>query len=242
MKWEITPIEATFIKRYKRFFADVVINGKTEVAHVANTGSLKSCLFEGCQALVLPSTNPERKLKWTLVALKSPHGGWIGVDTSQPNKMLKKVALGKTNPDWDHLTEFRAEVKINPQTRLDGAFDFGKKKHYIEVKNVTLATQDFANGKGRAQFPDAVTERGQKHLREMMELMKLGHKCELIFTIQRTDCVEFSPADEIDPEYGKLLRQAIKKGLIVSPWVLEVDPKGILFKGKKLPLSISESK
>ena len=242
MKWEITPVEVTFLKRYKRFFADVVINGKTEVAHVANTGSLKSCLVEGCKALVLPSTNPERKLKWTLVALQSPSGGWIGVDTSQPNKMLKKVALEKTNSDWDHLTEFQAEVKINPQTRLDGSFNFEKKKHYIEVKNVTLATGDFAKGKGHAQFPDSVTERGQKHLREMMELMKKGHKCELIFTIQRTDCVAFSPADEIDPEYGKLLRQAIKKGLIVSPWVLEVGHQGIHFKGKKLPLKISEGK
>lgn len=239
MKWEIEPVEAIFQKRYKRFFADVLIAGTTEVAHVPNTGSLKSCLFEGGKALVLPSTNPERKLKWTLVALESPGGGWVGVDTSQPNKMLKKVATERLNPAWSNHGDFQHEVKINAQTRLDGCFTSGTKKVYIEVKNVTLATGDFHKSRGVVRFPDAVTERGQKHLLEMMALMQDGHACELIFAVQRTDCVAFSPADDVDPKYGELLRLAISKGLQVSPWVLDVSPEKIRYTGQILPLDLS---
>jgi sugar fermentation stimulation protein A len=238
MRWEIAPVEVVFQKRYKRFFADIEVQGKTEVAHVPNTGSLKSCLFPGAKALVLPSTNPERKLKWTLVALASPGGGWVGVDTSQPNKMLKKVAEEKLFDPWRGYEAFQHEVKINAQTRLDGCFSKGKKKVFVEVKNVTLATGDFESGKGTACFPDSVTERGQKHLREMMDLMEEGHECELIFAVQRTDCTAFAPADDIDPIYGQLLREAIRKGLRVSPWVLEVGPKGIQFTGQVLPIEV----
>lgn len=238
MQWEIAPVEVTFEKRYKRFFADVKIKGKTEVAHVANTGSLKSVLEAGANALVLPSTNPERKLKWTLVALQSPNKSWVGIDTSQPNKLLKKVATEGLCKEWKKYTEFKPEVKINPQTRLDGCFQNGKKKVYIEVKNVTLATGDYAKGKGQARFPDAVTERGQKHLKEMMQLMKEGNECELVFAVQRMDCTSFAPADDIDPEYGKLLREAIKQGLKVSPWVIEVDKKGVHYTGEVLPIKL----
>lgn len=238
MKWEIKPVEAVFQKRYKRFFADVKIDGKVEIAHVANTGSLKSVLADGRAALVLPSTNPERKLKWTLVALKSPAGSWVGIDTSRPNALLKQVANEGLCADWKDYSDFQPEVKINEKTRLDGVFSHGKKKVYIEVKNVTLAGGDYANGKGQARFPDAVTERGQKHLREMMQLMEKGHACELIFAVQRTDCAEFAPADDIDPEYGKLLREAISKGLKVSPWLVEVTAEGVRYTGKTLPVRL----
>lgn len=238
MQWEIEPREALFQKRYKRFFADVVIDGKTEVAHVPNTGSLKSCLFEGGRALVLPSTNPERKLKWTLVALESPGGGWVGVDTSRPNRMLHKVANEKLWPEWSTFTEFKPEVKINAQTRLDGCLMSPGKKRFLEVKNVTLATGEFARGRGTASFPDAETERGRKHLQEMIELMHDGHECELIFAVQRKDCVDFRPADDIDAGYGRLLREAVDRGLKVTPWILEVDPWGIRHTGQVLPIRL----
>ena len=238
MKWEVPTQEVIFQKRYKRFFADVLIDGKVEVAHVANTGSLKSCLEEGRKALVLPSTNPERKLRWTLVALESPGKGWIGVDTSRPNAMLKKVATENLFPAWKGYTDFQAEVKINPKTRLDGCFQREGQKVFIEVKNVTYATGDFAHGRGVARFPDAVTERGQKHLQEMMDLMQEGHACELVFAVQRTDCTEFAVADDVDPEYGRLLREAVKQGLKVHPWILRVEPDEIQFTGEVLPLNL----
>lgn len=238
MKWATGPVEVTFLKRYKRFFADVKIRDGIEVAHVANTGSLKPNLQEGIKALVLPSDNPERKLKWTLVALQSPSGSWVGIDTAIPNKLLRHVCESKQCADWAEFAEFKHEVKISKETRLDGLLSSPSKKRYLEVKNVTYAVGDLANKKGQAQFPDAVTERGQKHLRELMALMEQGHECELIFTIQRLDCTSFAPADDIDPEYGRLLREAIGKGLIVSPWLIEVGPPGVTWTGHKLPVEI----
>jgi sugar fermentation stimulation protein A len=240
MKWAADPIEVTFLKRYKRFFADVKIKNKIEVAHVANTGNLKPNLQEGIKALVLPSTNPDRKLKWTLVALQTPSGSWVGIDTSIPNKLLADVCASGQCKEWKAFSEFKPEIKISKETRLDGVLSSGDKKRYIEVKNTTYVVGDFEKKKGQAQFPDGVTERGQKHLRELMTLMEQGHECELVFAVQRTDCVSFAPADDVDPEYGRLLRQAIKKGLIVSPWVIEVSADGVKWTGKKLPVKIGE--
>ena len=193
---------------------------------------------EGLRALVLPSTNPERKLKWTLVALETPSGSWVGVDTGVPNRILKEVATSKACEQWEGFSEFQSEVKISKETRLDGLLSSPKRKRYLEVKNTTYATGDYANGKGQAEFPDAVTERGQKHLRELMKLMEEGHECELIFTIQRMDCQTFAPADDIDPEYGRLLREAVQRGLQVSPWVLEVSPDSVTWTGRRLPLRL----
>lgn len=247
MKWEQKLVKAKFLKRYKRFFADIEIDSKLEVAHVANTGSLKTCLEPNVSALVLPASNPERKLRWTLIALETPSGSWVGVDTSAPNKILKEVAEENLCDEWKEFSEFKPEVKITKETRLDGLLSTpeisgskGKKQklRYLEVKNVTFAVGDTKNKKGIAQFPDAVTERGQKHLRELMNLIDAGHECELIFAVQRVDCVEFRPADEVDPEYGKLLRQAIKKGLIVSPWLIEVDATQAKWSGRKLPVNL----
>lgn len=238
MKWATGPVEVTFLKRYKRFFADIKIKDGIEVAHVANTGSLKPNLQEGIKALVLPSDNPERKLKWTLVALASPSGTWVGIDTGVPNKLLKHVYQTGQCADWTTFTDFKPEVKISKETRLDGLLSSGERKRYLEVKNVTYAVGDLTHKQGQAQFPDAVTERGQKHLRELMALMEQGHECELILTIQRLDCTSFAPADDIDPEYGRLFREAMAKGLIVSPWLIEVGPSGVHWTGQKLPVEI----
>ncbi|MFN7727891.1 MAG: DNA/RNA nuclease SfsA [Bdellovibrio sp.] len=240
MKWVADPVEVIFLKRYKRFFADVKIKNKIEVAHVANTGNLKPNLQEGVKALVLPSTNPERKLKWTLMALQAPSGSWVGIDTSIPNKLLADVFASGQCKEWTVFSDFKPEIKISKETRLDGLLSSRAKKRYIEVKNTTYAVGDFENKKGQAQFPDSVTERGQKHLRELMTLMEQDHECELIFAVQRMDCTSFAPADDIDPEYGRLLRQAIAKGLIVSPWVIEVSNNGVKWTGKKLPVEIGD--
>jgi sugar fermentation stimulation protein A len=115
---------------------------------------------------------------------------------------------------------------------LDFRLSKNDEHHYIEVKNVTLGRN------GEAQFPDAVTERGQKHLKELMSLMKKGHSAELVFVIQREDCKAFSPADDIDPEYGKLLRQAIKQGVRVTALTTKLSPLGIRLTGEVLQVRI----
>jgi sugar fermentation stimulation protein A len=249
MKWQRPLVKGQFEKRYKRFFADVVLEKGTEVAHVANTGSLKSCLAPGVDCLVKPADNPERKLKFSLEALKSPAGSWIGINTSVPGALVKEAFEAKTFKHWADFTAIESEVKLSAETRVDfvlGDGEINRKEvlkskgrlHFVEIKNVTLASGDYALKKGRAHFPDAVTERGQKHLRELIALVKKGHTAEIFFCVQRVDCIGFSPADEIDPEYGKLLRQARDAGVVITAAIAQFDEFGAKLTGQVLPLHL----
>lgn len=235
MRFEKPLIEGIFLKRYKRFFADIEIDGQVVVAHVPNTGSMKGCGETGAKCLVSPATNPERKLRYTLEMIQTPKS-WVGVNTSHPNHLVRELWQSGKLEHWKEFDGGQLEVKISKETRLDMALWHSSKQknvkngklselapplHFIEVKNVTLAD------KNKAQFPDAVTERGQKHIRELMALMEQGYTCELVFVIQRQDCESFSPADDIDPTYGELLREAHKKGLRISPLVCELSADGI---------------
>ena len=241
MKFSQKLQEGIFLKRYKRFFADIEFQGQTLVAHVPNTGSMKSANNPGQPCLFSTSDNPERKLKYTLEMIQSPQGAWVGVNTATPNTIVgEKVqsvlgqgaAVTGTFAHWAQFSEAKAEYKISAETRLDFMLKSkdSSNHHYIEVKNVTLAED------GVAQFPDAVTERGQKHLRELMALMEQGHTAELVFTIQRDDCHSFAPADSIDPIYGQLLREAVAKGLRVSPVVVRLQPTEVELSEKLLPV------
>ncbi len=246
MKFESPLIEGIFLKRYNRFFADVQIGDQTVVAHVPNTGSMKSANAPNSPCLVSPASNPERKLRYTLEMIKAPTS-WVGVNTSHPNSLVHELWESKKVSHWDAFDHAQMEVKINKQTRLDMALwssadDVKLKKgklaqiqpplHFVEIKNVTLGED------GVAMFPDAVTERGQKHISEMLELMEQGFTCEFVFVVQRTDCKIFRPADHIDPEYGRLLREAHKKGLKISPFVCELTPHGIELTPEQLSLEL----
>ena len=221
--------EGKFVKRYKRFFADVLLRDKDGgetlvVAHVPNTGSLKTCLFEGSDCIVSESTNPARKLKATLHFLKTPTS-WVGVNTSLPNALVHEAWSEGAIEEWKSFAFARREFKISAESRLDlvlakdaAAFESRANLHHVEVKNVTYAQN------GIAKFPDAVTERGQKHLRDLIKLKSDGHGAELVFVIQREDCTAFSPADEIDPEYGRLLRKAVAAGVNVRALSCKIVP------------------
>ena len=229
--------EGLFLRRYKRFFADVEIDGKTVVAHVPNTGSLKTCLFEGAPCIVTETDNPARKLKATLHFLKTPTG-WVGVNTSLPNQLVHEAWTQKLIADWTGHAAAQREYKISKESRLDlvlaqtqAHLTDKRNLHHIEVKNVTYA-QD-----GTAYFPDAQTVRGQKHLKELMRLKDEGHGAEIVFVVQRHDCHSFAPADEIDPEYGRLLREAKNKGVVVRALACIIDPrKGVTLTASPLAL------
>ena len=232
-----SPRPATFVRRYKRFFADVVIDEREVVAHLPNTGSLKTCLFEGGRCVVTETDDPKRKLKATLHLLETPTG-WVGVNTGIPNLLVART--WREHPEWAHYVVAKPEYKISAETRLDlvlapSAEDLAAKTnlHYVEVKNVTYAED------GVARFPDAVTARGQKHLRELMALRDLGSKAELLFVIQRTDCRSFAPADEVDPAYGRLLREAHARGVRVRALACAIDPaSGINLVMNELPIQL----
>lgn len=256
MKFEAHLIEGNLVQRYKRFFADVeYIDGKTNrkvvsTIHVPNTGSLKSVIEKKANPLqrcwFSISDDPNRKLKGTLQAVQTIKESWVGVNTSNPNKIVNEAAKESIESGkpffkhWKNFGFFKSEFKISKESRLDGVFvneekdleNSKSKKHFIEIKNTTLLTEK--NGKNHAQFPDAVTERGQKHLVEMMKLMKAGHTCELIFTVQRNDVEVFSVADSIDPEYARLFQQAVDMGLIVTPVVVDLSQSEVKLSRKVL--------
>lgn len=223
-----TPFTGEFQRRYNRFFADVSLQGQTVIAHVANTGSLKSCLHIGGAALLSPATNPERKLRYSLEAIQTPWKTWVGVNTSWPNQLVKEVFHQGLNPDWKQFQAFKPEHKISKETRLDGLLTRPDgTQRFVEVKNVTLASGDCEGLQGVAHFPDAKTERGKKHLEELMALVSEGHEAEMVFVVQRTDCVRFSPAWEIDPDYAFTLVKAIDAGVKVSVWTVEISQGGL---------------
>ncbi|MCB0390092.1 MAG: DNA/RNA nuclease SfsA [Bdellovibrionales bacterium] len=228
------PIEeGLFLKRYKRFFADINFNSKPVIAHVPNTGSLKTCLNENALCRFSVNNDPSRKLKYTLQSIKTP-SSWVGVNTALANSLVWEAWEKQKIPHWQKYKFGKKEVKVSEHTRFDMTFwqkDLGinpKKKiepimykndsfHFVEVKNVTMAID------GVAYFPDAVTTRGQKHLIELMKWVDSGHTSEIVFVIQRTDCDQFSPAKEIDPEYARLLTEAKNKGVIISAYACKIS-------------------
>lgn len=248
MKFVKPLLVGTLLQRYKRFFADVEYEGEKITIHVPNTGSLKGVIEKNTRQECWFSLHGDesKKLKGTLEAIQAANGTWVGVNTSNPNKIVQEairnlLANEKSHfPHWDGYRFYKSEYKISEKTRLDGVFCLTEddlhnpksKKHYIEIKNTTFSEQ--INGEATALFPDAVTERGQKHLREMMELLDEGHKAEIIFTVQRDDVTAFAAAKEIDPEYAKLLSLAKKKGLIISPVLVGIDRNEVLLTRKML--------
>ncbi len=245
MKFTKPIHEGIFLKRYKRFFADVVIDGKTVIAHVPNSGSMKGCSLPDMPCLVSFDDNPKRKLQYTLEMVRTPTS-WVGVNTQVPNKIVKLSLERGLFKDLSDYKNIICEAKINDKSRLDFALsknadvDFkktdlknGKEKfHFIEVKNVSLVED------GIAKFPDAVTARGQKHLLDLMQLMDWGHTCEILYTIQRTDGKTFAPAIDIDPKYADLLKKAHERGVIISPYLCTLSHQGVSMTSTKLELQL----
>ena len=256
MKFKTEAIEAQLLKRYKRFFADIEVvenSRKTQLTvHVPNTGSLKAVIEKEAEkpqlCWITLHGDTAKKLPGTLEAVQTTGGAWVGVNTSTPNKLVKEAAeqsisTGKAFlSHWENYRFYKPEFKINEESRLDGAFmqsedqvvDKKAKKHFIEIKNTTYLR--IVAGKKHAQFPDAVTERGTKHLMEMTKLMKEGHSCELIYVVQRNDAECFSVAADLDPDYSKAFTKAIEAGLKITPLVCNLNQKGVELTNRELPI------
>ena len=240
MRFTEVPVRGEFVRRYKRFFADVRLDGRDVVAHVPNTGSLKTCLYEGAGCVVTESVDPKRKLKATLHLLETP-GGWVGVNTAWPNALALEAWRAGRIPEWAQYRAAKPEFKLSAATRLDLVLapsedDLAARRglHFVEIKSVT-----YAEG-GVARFPDAVTARGQKHLTELMTLTELGAVAELLFVVQRTDVARFAPADHIDPLYGRLLRQAHHRGVRLRALACDIDPAtGVELSARALPIDLT---
>ena len=210
MKFETPVLKGKILKRYKRFLADIELeNGEMITAHTANTGSMKTCWEPGWDVLVSFHDNPKRKLKYSL---EMTHNGnsWIGVNTSLPNKLGKEAIEDGTIKELQGYKTLKPEAKIG-KSRIDILLKDGPSDEcYVEIKNVTLLGE-----KKKALFPDSVSERGQKHLRELTELKKQGIRAAMLYIVQREDVNSFSPAKDIDPEYARLLKEAYDEGVEV---------------------------
>lgn len=231
MKFQDPVFEGVFKKRYKRFFADVELDGQVVVAHTANTGSMKGLLLEDCGCRVTVSSDPKRKLKHTLQMLNAGTS-WVGVNTHLPNLLVYEAWTEGRIPHWQKYKMAKREFKLSKETRLDMVFlENGRPVHFVEVKNVTMAEGS------TALFPDSKTERGQKHLRELIDLQRSGESTEMVFVVQRMDCDVFSPAAQIDPEYARLLKEAHKAGVKISVYAAHMAADEITLKAEE-PLTL----
>jgi sugar fermentation stimulation protein A len=223
-------VHGTLIRRFKRFLADVRLDDGTEVvAHCTNSGSMKSCLENGADVYLTPVTDPKRRTKFTWEMIKI-NGGWVGINTANPNKLAFEAISAELIPDLSDYTNVKREV-IFGDSRFDVFAENETEKCFVEVKNVSLKEGKYA------LFPDAVTTRGQKHLKTLMEVKATGIRAVMLYIVQRTDVEVFAPAIEIDPEYAKVLKQAVNAGVEVIVLQVEVTPEGIYLK-KKLPVEI----
>ena len=215
-------IPGTLIKRYKRFLVDVELeDGSVVTAHCPNSGSMKGCNLPGAPVMLSLSPNLNRKLAhtWELVQVD---GYWVGLNTMLPNRLAEEAILEGTISELQGYQRLRREVPYGSErSRIDLLLEDEQRRCFVEVKNVTLVEV------GLALFPDAVTERGQKHLRELMEVVRNGDRGVILFTVQRGDGAAVAPADAIDPVYGRLLREAVAHGVEALAYRALVTPHEI---------------
>ncbi len=228
-------VPGTLLQRYKRFLADVRLEDGTVVtAHTTNTGSMKTCWEPGDRVLLETAANPDRKLKFTWLAVERS-GEWVGVETGMPNRVVAEAARRDKLPGLPGLRNVRTEVKYGSEnSRIDVlALDGDGLQVFIEVKNTTLKEGPWA------LFPDAVTERGTKHLRELQSMVREGHRAAIAFFVHRTDVDRFDAAREIDPGYGGELDRAAESGVLILPLavrlVTSMEPNGLWDLGWELP-------
>lgn len=228
MKFQYPTKSGIIHKRYKRFLSDIELeDGQLVNAHVPNTGSMKTCWEPDWKVLVTHNDDPKRKLKYTL---EMTHNGdsWICVNTGMTNKLVKEAL------ENDVISELLGYENIKPEKKvLDSRIDFFLSEHsekedcYVEVKNVTL------KGEGKlALFPDSVSTRGQKHLKDLMQLKKEGFRSVMLYVVNRQDVNEFSAASEIDPTYASLLKEASECGVEILAYQCSLSEQEIILKDK----------
>lgn len=217
-----TLIVGILQKRYKRFLGDFLLSdGSVIGVHCTNTGSMKGILQTPQRAWALQSDNPKRKLPLTLEILETTEG-LVGVNTHRTNHLALEALHHKLIPELADNTRYETEKTYGTNSRIDilGITEHGEET-YIEVKNVSLAEDR------RAMFPDSVTERGTKHLHELMHVKSLGKRAVMLFIAQREDVDLFSPAKDIDPVYANTLKQAYEHGVELYAYNCTVSPEEV---------------
>ena len=221
MIFENKLISGVFIKRYKRFFVDIKINNKIFTVHCPNTGSMYGLLKKGNKVWVSKSNNPNRKLKYTLEIIESKKSK-VGINTHLSNRIVREALEDNLIKNFRNITKIKPEIKFGLNTRFDFLIINNKKKIFIEVKNVTLSRK-----KGIAEFPDAITSRGLKHVHELINASKKNYKVFILFLVQRDDCKFFKIAKDVDSKYADAIAKAVKNKLKILCYDCKFSSKGI---------------
>ena len=221
MNFEQPLIFGTLIRRYQRFLADIILDDGSQItAHCPNTGRMTTCAQPGWRVALSDSRNPKRKLRYTW---ELAHNGtcWICVNTGRANQLAYEAISNGIIPELSGYAEILREQRFG-QSRFDLLLRSGEQRCYVEVKNVTLLAED-----GCYAFPDAITERGRKHLYELVEVIKAGHRAAMLYVIPLSAGTRFRPAHEIDPAYADALHHALTAGVEAHDWQAEVSPTAL---------------
>ena len=229
MKFDPPFEQAVFVKRYKRFFADVeLLDGSTLTIHCANTGSMQHCLNPGTPCWFSRSNNPKRKLPGTLEIVTTASGLLAGVNTSRSNHLVAEAITSGTIEELQGYSKKTGEVRYGEEkSRIDLLLEKPGERCYVEVKNVTLEAEN-----GLARFPDAVTTRGAKHLRELMRMVADGNRAVLLYCVQMTGIDRMIVAEDVDPIYAGTLNEAVAAGVEVLAYSCQLRPEEIVIDRK----------
>jgi sugar fermentation stimulation protein A len=201
--------------------ADIKLqDGKNLTVHCPNSGSMKTCTGPDWPVMISDSNNPKRKYRYTLEMIHN-RKCWIGINTQLPNKIVKEAIERGQIGELAGYENILSEQKYGQNSRIDLLLKKKDEKCYVEIKNVTMVENN------TFLFPDAVTERGLKHLKELAKMREGGYRTVMLYLIQRTDGLIFKPCFSIDPEYSKELREVYQKGVEILPYVAEVSPQKI---------------
>jgi sugar fermentation stimulation protein A len=227
-------VRGTLIRRYKRFLADVLLESGEEVlAHVANSGAMLGTSDQGLEVWLSPAANPARKCKWSW-ELCRVDGFLVGVNTAHPNAIAAEAIAAGQIPELAGYATIRREVKYGRNSRIDVLLEApGRPTCYVEVKNVHLKRGEWA------EFPDAVTARGAKHLVELRDMVAAGARAVMLYLVQREDCRGFRPAGDIDPAYAEGLQAAMRDGVEAICYTCRLSLEDITI-GGRLPMSVGD--
>jgi sugar fermentation stimulation protein A len=227
MKFQPPLRQARLLRRYKRFLADVSLPDASEMTlHCPNTGSMTNCLVEQSVCWYSESDNPKRKYPCTWELATTPCGHWAGINTGRANHLVEEAVRAGLIPELTGFDSLKREVRYGEEnSRIDFLLRYGERLCYVEVKSVTLGEAD-----GNGYFPDAVSERGRKHLRELIQIARSGHRAVLFYCVQHTGIERVAPADHIDPAYGETLRQAAAAGVELLAYRADISPREIVLR------------
>ena len=237
MQYPEPLVHGRLVRRYKRFLADIEIQGPDGTvqvtAHCANPGSMMGLAEPGATVWLLPNRNPKAKLDWRW-ELTEADGSLVCINTSRANTIVGEALNAGEIPALSAYSAVRPEVKYGQSSRIDFLLEEdGLPPAYVEVKSVTLRRPGGADPQA-AEFPDSVTKRGAKHLDELVEVGKAGARPVMFFLVQRGDCAHFRPAEDIDPTYASALKRAVEEGVEVLCYTAQITTNGIVI-GSPLP-------